>query len=106
HTSSSSDWSSDVCSSDLHEVGYPLGERLPRVTERIEVAPGIFWLRMPLPFALDHINLWLLRDEFEGRSGWTLVDCGIASEPVREAWERLFAEGLDGLPILRLLCTH
>ncbi len=89
-----------------HQLDYPFAERLPRITERIEVAPGIFWLRMPLPFALDHINLWLLRDEIEGRSGWTLIDCGIASEPVREAWQQLFAEGLDGLPILRLLCTH
>ncbi|MEB2317273.1 MAG: MBL fold metallo-hydrolase [Pseudomonadota bacterium] len=89
-----------------HQLDYPFGDRLPQVTERIEVAPGIFWLRMPLPFALDHINLWLLRDEIDGRSGWTLVDCGIASDPVREAWERLFVDGLDGLPLLRLLCTH
>ncbi|HYJ18560.1 MAG TPA: MBL fold metallo-hydrolase, partial [Burkholderiales bacterium] len=41
-----------------------------------EVAPGVYWLRMPLPFALDHINLWLLRDG----DGWTAVDCGIALE--------------------------
>ncbi|HEY7869796.1 MAG TPA: MBL fold metallo-hydrolase, partial [Methylomirabilota bacterium] len=29
----------------------------------IQVAPGIRWIRMPLPFQLDHINLWLLDDE-------------------------------------------
>ena len=34
----------------------------PAAGEKIEVAPGVFWLRMPLPFQLDHINLWLLRD--------------------------------------------
>lgn len=89
-----------------HELDYPFDQRLPELVERIEVAPGIFWLRMPLPFALDHINLWLLRDEIDGRSGWTLIDCGIASEPVRAAWDRLLADGLDGLPLLRLLCTH
>jgi len=44
-----------------------------------EVVPGVFWLRMPLPFALDHINLWVLRDG----NGWTLVDTGLNSEPTR-----------------------
>ena len=38
-----------------------------------DVAPGVKWLRMPLPFALNHINLWVLDDG----DGWTLVDTGI-----------------------------
>ena len=37
------------------------------------VAPGIYWLRMPLPFQLNHINLWLLEDG----PGWTIVDTGV-----------------------------
>ncbi len=57
---------------------YPLAEQLPPTGDVIEVAPGVFWLRMGLPFALNHINLWLLRDEVDGPSGktqgWTLVD--------------------------------
>lgn len=52
------------------------------------VAPGVFWLRMPLPFALDHVNLWLLADGDD----WTAVDTGIASEPVKAAWEAVLAE--------------
>jgi glyoxylase-like metal-dependent hydrolase (beta-lactamase superfamily II) len=68
----------------------------------IDIAPGIRWLRMPLPFALDHINLWLLED---GPS-WTAVDCGIASELTRELWLRIFAEHLSGRPIARVLVTH
>jgi hypothetical protein len=32
-----------------------------------ELAPGVFWVRMPLPFALDHINLWVLREGTAGR---------------------------------------
>src|SRR6267378_7748017 len=32
----------------------------PAPGETLQVAPGVHWLRMPLPFALDHINLWLL----------------------------------------------
>ena len=42
---------------------YPLGDTLPAPAKTVELAPGVRWLRMALPFALDHINLWLLRDE-------------------------------------------
>ncbi len=87
------------------ELEYPFGEALPGPAARIEAAPGVYWIRMPLPFALDHINLWLLRDDFGG-AGWTLVDCGIHSEEVRALWARLLESGLDGLPIRRILCTH
>ncbi len=69
-------------------IHYPLGDALPEVGASIEVAPGIRWLRMRLPFALDHINLWLLRDEIDGMAGWTIVDCGIASDETRASWEQ------------------
>src|SRR5690606_9570590 len=61
---------------------------------------------MPLPFALDHINLWLLRDEIDGRQGWTVIDCGIDRAEVRGRWEEIFEQVLDGLPILRVIVTH
>lgn len=90
-----------------HELDYPLGDLLPEAGRTLEVAPGVRWLRMKLPFALDHINLWLLRDEWEGRSGWSVVDCGITSENTREAWEQVFASAeLEGLPVLRVFVTH
>lgn len=86
---------------------YPLGERLPGVGEVIEITPGVRWLRTGLPFALDHINLWLLRDrDARGREGWAVVDCGIAADATRAAWEQVFATGLDGLPVLRVIVTH
>ncbi|WP_119153841.1 MBL fold metallo-hydrolase [Caldimonas tepidiphila] len=88
------------------ELHYPLGERLPGAGETLEVAPGVRWLRMGLPFALDHINLWLLRDAIDGREGWTVVDCGIDTAPTREAWEQVFATRLEGLPVLRVIVTH
>ncbi len=88
------------------ELHYPLGDALPAVGETIDVAPGVRWLRMALPFALDHINLWLLRDCQDGIEGWTIVDCGIANEATRAAWEQVFAERLDGLPVLRVIVTH
>ena len=88
------------------QLDYPLGEELPAPARRIEVAPGIFWVRMPLPFALDHINIWLLRDRFDGREGWTVVDCGIADKVIRGLWERVIVDQIDGLPVVRVICTH
>jgi len=88
------------------ELHYPLGDQVPAPGEVLDLRPGVRWLRMGLPFALDHINLWLLRDELDGVEGWTIVDCGIDSAPTREAWERVFAEQLQGLPVLRVIVTH
>jgi glyoxylase-like metal-dependent hydrolase (beta-lactamase superfamily II) len=85
---------------------YPLADRLPPPGGAIELAPGIKWLRMALPFALNHINLWLLRDRLDGRDGWTVIDTCIDHPESRADWERLFAAELDGLPILRVLVTH
>jgi glyoxylase-like metal-dependent hydrolase (beta-lactamase superfamily II) len=85
---------------------YPFGDRLPAPGGSIEVAPGVRWLRMALPFALDHINLWLLRDEVDAREGWTVVDCCIDRPESRAQWEQVFAGELEGLPVLRVLVTH
>ncbi|MCV4784115.1 hypothetical protein OFM36_32250, partial [Escherichia coli] len=80
-------------------LDYPLADRLPETGRSLEVAPGVRWVRMGLPFALDHINLWLLRDEQEGQAGWTIVDCGITSDATRAAWESVFEHELQGLPV-------
>jgi len=95
------------------QLHYPFGDTLPARGRTLEMAPGVLWLRMELPFALNHINLWLIDDELEtpnGRQrGWTVVDCGIASDTTRDAWEILFAsaqELLGGRPVLRVLVTH
>ena len=68
----------------------------------VEVAPGVLWARMPMPMALDHINVYLLR----GERGWTVVDTGLNADTTRELWEHIAAERLDGLPIDALICTH
>ncbi len=88
------------------ELNYPLGDQLPPTGGALDVAPGVRWVRMQLPFALDHINLWLLRDEIDGCPGWTVVDCGITNAETQGAWEQVFAAHLDGLPVLRVLATH
>jgi glyoxylase-like metal-dependent hydrolase (beta-lactamase superfamily II) len=92
------------------ELHYPFGDTLPQTGQVLDVADGVRWLRMRLPFALDHINLWLLRDHEdtpEGRrEGWAIVDCGIDNAETRAAWEQVFAAELQGLPVLRVICTH
>ena len=80
----------------------PAAEAAPPPGETVPVAPGIHWLRMPLPFALDHINLWLLEDG----PHWTIVDCGYAGDETRSLWERIFAERLAGRPVGRVVVTH
>jgi glyoxylase-like metal-dependent hydrolase (beta-lactamase superfamily II) len=74
----------------------------PGAGETLRIAPGVEWLRMPLPFALDHVNLWLLEDG----PGWTIVDAGYATAETTARWERIFAERLSGLPVTRIIATH
>lgn len=89
-----------------HELHYPHGDTLPALGSTLQVAPGVKWVRMGLPFALDHINLWLLRDEVDGRPGWCVVDCCITRDETKAQWEQIFANELEGLPILRVVVTH
>ena len=82
----------------MSSLQYPWPETpVPGAT--IEVAPGVHWLSMPLPFQLDHINLWLLEDE----GGWTVVDTGIGDEKTRSLWERIFSS-FKG--VKRVILTH
>jgi glyoxylase-like metal-dependent hydrolase (beta-lactamase superfamily II) len=84
------------------ELHYPFGDAVPAPGKVREIAPGVRWLRMSLPFALDHINLWLLDDG----PGWTIVDCGITSDATKAAWEQVFAGALQGKPVVRVIATH
>lgn len=82
-------------------LDYPLAA-VPAPGETLEVAAGVYWLRMPLPFALDHINLWLMADG----EGWTIVDCGYTSDATRAAWEAIAREMIGARPVRRILVTH
>ena len=88
------------------QLHYPLGEALAPNGGTLEVAPGVKWIRMSLPFALNHINLWLLRDCIGGVEGWSIVDCCIHRDEAKAQWESIFANELEGLPILRVIVTH
>jgi glyoxylase-like metal-dependent hydrolase (beta-lactamase superfamily II) len=70
--------------------------------ELIDVAPGVKWLRMPLPMALNHINLYLIRDN----DGWMIVDTGLATDETRGLWKKIIEEKLAGARITGVICTH
>jgi len=82
-------------------LSYPFDNR-PNPGELIEVGPGIFWVRMPLPISLNHINLWLLEEQ----DGWTLVDTGMATEDTKALWEEIFSTHLNSKPVKQVIVTH
>ena len=77
-------------------LAYPFPE-VPAPATTTEVAPGIRWLSMPLPFKLDHINLWLAQDE----GGLTVIDTGIGNPETRSLWAKIIAS-----PVKRVVVTH
>jgi glyoxylase-like metal-dependent hydrolase (beta-lactamase superfamily II) len=81
---------------------YPFGRRAPEPGERIEIASGLGWARLPVPGSLKHVNLWLL----DGGDDLTVVDTGLDIPPCREGWEELLAGPLAGRRIKRILITH
>ncbi|MDK2125812.1 MBL fold metallo-hydrolase [Parachitinimonas caeni] len=86
----------------MTELDYPFDRTLPDPGTILPVAPGVYWLRMPLPFQLSHINLWLLDDG----DGWTIVDCGYGSDETRALWQQIFDTQLAGRPVRRIVVTH
>lgn len=83
-------------------LSYPCGTP-PAPGHVVSVAPGVLWLRMPLPMpALNHINLWALEDG----AGWTLIDTGMHTPDTATHWQSLLSSELGARPVQRIVCTH
>ncbi|MGP0058830.1 MAG: MBL fold metallo-hydrolase [Beijerinckiaceae bacterium] len=82
-------------------LNYPFATA-PAPGETIEVAPGVLWIRMPLPFSLNHINVYLVEDG----DGWAIIDTGIANDKTRAVWESLVTGPLAGRKFTRVIVTH
>jgi glyoxylase-like metal-dependent hydrolase (beta-lactamase superfamily II) len=80
---------------------YPF-EAPPAVGKVLQVAPGVVWMRMPLPLALDHINVWGLEDD----DGWAVVDTGMGTDETLAAWREIFASTAEQRPLTRIFGTH
>ena len=74
----------------------------PAPGQLVEMAPGILWARIPLPFRLNHINVYLIDDG----KGWAVLDTGIGNDATRAIWDALTAGPLAGRPLTRLIVTH
>jgi glyoxylase-like metal-dependent hydrolase (beta-lactamase superfamily II) len=85
----------------LRTIEYPFAEP-PAPGAAVEVAPGVHWLRMALPFQLDHINLWLLEDGAD----WLAIDTGLGNPPTRALWEKVLGERIGAARVQRVLVTH
>lgn len=80
---------------------FPFAEP-PEFGQLRPVAPGVLWLRLALPFALNHVNIYLIEDG----DGWAVIDAGIANAATRAVWERVLTHDLAGRRITRLIVTH
>ena len=75
---------------------------VPAPGRAVQAAESVLWLRFTLPMALNHVNVWVIRDG----DGWVVIDTGLGLPDTVEAWEAALAGPLDGRPITRLICTH
>ena len=82
-------------------LSYPWTEP-PEHGEAVEVAEGVLWIRLPLPMALDHVNVYALDDG----DSWTIVDTGVKSSRSIEIWESALKGPLRGRPVGRVILTH
>ena len=85
----------------MTELFYPF-PTAPAPGETAEIAPGILWLRLPLPFRLNHVNVYLLEED----DGWTIIDAGVDDARTRALWEQVFRRILGSKPVKRLIVTH
>ena len=90
----------------LPALSYPWGAAEPALGGWMSLREGLHWVRMPLPFALNHINLWVLNDELDGQGCWTVVDAGVHIPAIHEAWQTLWRAPMTGQPLGRMLVTH
>lgn len=82
-------------------LSYPSGSP-PGSGEAVEIAPDIRWMRLSMPMALNHINVYAVRDG----DGWALIDTGLDLPATRDEWDRILAGPLGGRPVTRVICTH
>src|SRR5438067_2003498 len=68
-----------------------------------EVAANLFRIRLPMPFGLDHINVYLLKET----NGLALVDCGLDLPESREKLDEGLAQlGLTPAQLTDIFVTH
>src|SRR5271169_1080553 len=82
-------------------LAFPLAQP-PDPGGLVEIAPGVRWFRLPLPYRLDHVNIYLIRDE----GGWTVLDTGLGTDACRTTWEAILSGPLAGQRLTAMIVTH
>ncbi len=62
---------------------------VPEPGQRTSVVDGIDWIRLPLPFRLNHVNCWWLDD---GAGHAVQIDTGVASDTTRKHWSQVLGK--------------
>lgn len=83
------------------DLSFPFPDA-PPIGRPVSVAPGLYWLRLPMGGRPDHVNNWII----DGPDGWILIDCGMNNAETAAIWQSLFDGFLAGKPISRIVCTH
>lgn len=91
----------DTATREARGLTYPCPPP-PTPGEAVAITPDILWMRLAMPIALNHINVYAIRDG----EGWTLVDTGLDLTATRDEWEQLLAAPLGGASVTRVICTH
>ncbi len=86
---------------DAPTLRFPFAEP-PAPGAVTEAAPGLLWMRLPLPYRLDHVNIYLLADE----GGWAVLDTGLGTEACRAGWDAVLTGPLAGERLTRMIVTH
>jgi len=73
----------------------------PAAGELREIADGILWLRLPLPYEPGHVNAYLIKDD----DGWLAVDAGLFDAATCAIWRQV-QDRLPGNGITTVLATH
>ena len=82
-------------------LSFPFPEA-PAAAQALPVAPGILWIKLALPFALNHVNVYALEDG----AGWTILDTGLGDQATFDVWEALLSGVLAGRPVVRVIASH
>lgn len=91
----------DASTKPADPLSYPI-ESHPGPDQVVDIAPGIKWLRLDLPFRLNHVNIYLIEDG----DGWAMVDTGFGNDDTIAAWTKLFDGPLKGIAISKVIVTH
>ena len=85
----------------MRDITYVM-EEPPQIGIPIEVADDIHMVRLPLPFALDHVNVWLIKE----KNSWTIIDTGLGNKECLDIWDNLLTSFLSSKPVNKIILTH